>query len=74
MKLALDETVTWFQTKPIDLKTLYLIVETDSTIVRNRLVVKNVIFKKYPSSQRMFALANECLAILNQFAECSNGG
>jgi ribonuclease HI len=67
LKLALDETVAWFQTKNIDLKTLSLIVETDSTIVRNRLVVKNVIFKKFPSSQRMFVLANECLEILNRF-------
>jgi hypothetical protein len=42
---------------------------TDSTIVRNRLVVKNVIFKKFPSSQRMFALANECLEIMNRFGK-----
>jgi ribonuclease HI len=67
LKLALDEVVGWFQPKSTDLKTLSLIVETDSTIVRNRLVVKNVIFKKYPSSERMFALANECLGIMNQF-------
>jgi len=40
-----------------------------SSVVRNRLVVKNVIFKKYPSSQRMFALANECLDIMNQFGK-----
>jgi hypothetical protein len=46
-----------------------LSVETDSTIVRNRLVAKNVIFKKYPSSQRMFALASECLGIMNQFGK-----
>jgi hypothetical protein len=26
-------------------------------------------FKKYPSSQRMFALANECLGIMNQFGK-----
>ena len=65
--LALDEAVGWFQSKSTDLKTLSLTVETDSTIVRNRLVVKNVVFKKYPSSQRMFALANECLAVMNQF-------
>ena len=69
LKLALDEAVGWFQSKAIELKTLSLVVETDSTIVRNRLVVKNVIFKKYPSSQRMFALANECLAITNQFGK-----
>lgn len=67
LKLALDEAVAWFQRNNSDLKTLTLIVETDSTIVRNRLVVKNVIFKKYPSSQRMFALANECLGLMNQF-------
>jgi hypothetical protein len=40
LKLALDETGAWFQTKNIDLKTLALIAETDSTIVRNQLVVK----------------------------------
>ena len=69
LKLALDEAAGWFQGKALDLKTLSLIVETDSTIVRNRLVVKNVIFKKYPSSQRMFALAAECLGIMNQFGK-----
>ena len=67
LKLALDEAVRWFQSKATELKSLSLVVETDSTIVRNRLVVKNVIFKKYPSSERMFALANECLGIMKQF-------
>ena len=67
LKLALEEAVDWFQSHSTELKTLSLIIETDSTIVRNRLVVKNVVFKKYPSSQRMFALANECLAVMNQF-------
>ena len=38
-------------------------------IVRNRLVVKNVIFKKQPSSQRMFALATEYLEAMNRFAK-----
>lgn len=69
LKLALDEAVGWFQKKTVELKSLSLVIETDSTIVRNRLVVKNVIFKKYPSSQRMFALANECLEIMNQFGK-----
>jgi len=69
LKLALDEAVGWFRVEATDLKTLSLAVETDSTIVKNRLVVKNVIFKKYPSSQRMFALANECLRIMNQFGK-----
>jgi len=69
LKLALDEAVEWFKSKAVDLKTLSLAVETDSTIVRNRLVAKNVIFKKYPSSQKMFALANECLGIMNQFGK-----
>jgi len=69
LKLALDEAVGWFQKQAIELKSLSLVIETDSTIVRNRLVVKNVIFKKYPSSQRMFALANECLGIMNQFGK-----
>ena len=69
LKLALDEAMSWFLKNGIELKSLSLIVETDSTIVRNRLVVKNVIFKKYPSSQRMFALANECLGIMNQFGK-----
>jgi len=67
LKLALDEAVKWFQSENIELTSLSLLVETDSTIVRNRLVVKNVIFKKYPSSERMFVLANECLAIMKQF-------
>ena len=69
LKLALDEAAGWFQKHPIELKSLSLAIETDSTIVRNRLVVKNAIFKKYPSSQRMFALANECLGIMNQFGK-----
>ena len=69
LKLALDESVGWFREKAIELKSLSLVVETDSTIVRNRLVVKNAIFKKYPSSQRMFALATECLGIMNQFGK-----
>jgi ribonuclease HI len=69
LKLALDEAAGWFQSHSTNLKTLSLIIETDSTIVRNRLVVKNVIFKKYPSSERMFALANECLGVMNQFGD-----
>ena len=67
LKMALDEAVESFQENAIELKSLSLVIETDSTIVRNRLVVKNVVFKKYPSSQRMFALANECLGIMNRF-------
>jgi len=69
LKLALDEVAGWFQSRAIDLQALSLVIETDSTIVRNRLVVKNVIFKKYPSSQRMFALANECLEIMKRFGK-----
>jgi hypothetical protein len=69
LKLALDEAVAWLEAKVIDLKTLSLVVETDSMIVRNRLVVKNVIMKKYPSSQRMFALATGCLDIMNRFGK-----
>jgi ribonuclease HI len=69
LKLALDEAVAWLEAKVIDLKTLSLVVETDSMIVRNRLVVKNVIMKKYPSSQRMFALATECLEAMNRFGK-----
>jgi len=69
LNLALAAAVEWLQVKAIDLKTLSLLVETDSTIVRNRLAVKNVIFKKYPSSQRMFALASESLGIMNQFSK-----
>jgi ribonuclease HI len=69
LKLALDEAVAWLETKGIDLNTLSLAIETDSMIVRNRLVKKNVIFKKYPSSQRMFALATGCLEILNRFGK-----
>ena len=69
LKLALDEAVGWLQSKGVDPKTLSLAIETDSMIVRNRLVVKNVIFKKQPSSQRMFALATECLGIMNRFGK-----
>ena len=69
LKLALDEAVGWFRSESVGLKSLSLVVETDSTIVRNRLVVKNVIFKKYPSSERMFVLAKECLGVMNQFGK-----
>ena len=69
LKLALDEALGWFQSKAMDLKSMSLHVETDSTIVKNRLVVKNVISKRFPSSQRMFALANECLGVMNQFGK-----
>ena len=69
LKLALDEAVAWLEAKGIDPKTSSLAIETDSMIVRNRLVKKNVIFKKYPSSQRMFALATECLGIMNRFGK-----
>lgn len=69
LKLALDAAAGWFQQQAVELKSLSLAVETDSTIVRNRLVVKNVIYKKYPSSQRMFALARECLDLMNQFGK-----
>ena len=41
---------------------------TDSEIVRNRLMKKNKIFKKYPeSSKRMFDLANRVLGLLIKF-------
>jgi ribonuclease HI len=69
LKLALDKAVAWLAANGIDLKTLSLAIETDSMIVRKRLVKKNVIFKKYPSSQRMFALATECLGIMNRFGK-----
>jgi len=69
LKLALDEAVGWLQSEAMNVKGVSLLVETDSTIVRNRLVVKNVIFKKYPSSERMFALANECLGLMNRFGK-----
>jgi ribonuclease HI len=67
LKLGLDEAMVWLQANGVDSKGLSLLIETDSMIVRNRLMVKNVIFKKYPSSQRMFTLASECLAIMREF-------
>jgi ribonuclease HI len=69
LKLALDESVACLQLKGVDPKTLSLAIETDSMIVWNRLVVKNVILKKYPSSQRMFALATACLEVMNRFGK-----
>ena len=59
--------MVWLAASGVDPKTLSLLIETDSMIVRNRLMVKNVIFKKYPSSERMFALATECLVIMRDF-------
>lgn len=67
LKLGLDEAMAWLQANGVAAKTLSLLIETDSMIVRNRLMVKNVIFKKYPSSQRMFVLASECLVIMQEF-------
>ena len=50
LKLALDEAVGWLQSKGVDPKTLSLAIETDSLIVRNRLVKKNVIIKNIPAA------------------------
>jgi len=63
------EAVGWLESQHIDPKPLLLAIETDSMIVLNRLVKKNVIIKKYHSSQRMFALATECLDIMNRFGK-----
>lgn len=67
LKLGLDEAAAWFAAQGLAPESLTLRVVTDSMIVRNRLAVKNVVFQKFPSSQRMFALANECLAVMRRF-------
>jgi hypothetical protein len=52
LKLALDDTLARFESNTIDPKTPELGIETVTAIVRNRPVVKNMIFKNYPRSQR----------------------
>ncbi len=47
-----------------------LLIYTDSTIVRNRLMGQNKILKKYPRSAVMFELANQCLEVMRQFGHC----
>lgn len=69
LKMALDEMVAWLRSKGLDLKTVSLMIETDSTIVRNRLMVKNKIFPRDPRSSVMFKMAEDCLQVLRQFAE-----
>jgi ribonuclease HI len=62
---ALDAFVSRFNPDLYD-----LMVHTDSTIVRNRLMGKNRIHKKPQWRDRsavMFHLANECLMILRKF-------
>jgi|ERR1017187_7428997 ribonuclease HI len=67
LQMALDELKDFFAKNNLDLSQCELVVETDSTIVRNRLMVKNKILKKYPRSAVMFELASRCLEVMRQF-------
>ena len=65
--LALNETAAWCDGNGLRRDLFWLDVFTDAEIVRYRLMVRNRIIKKYESSKRMFALANEALAVLRTF-------
>ena len=67
LQMALDELKGFFTKNNRDPRQSELFVETDSTIVRNRLMVRNKILKKDPRSAVMFELANKCLEVMRQF-------
>ena len=67
--LALGETICTLEDKGLDLKKHRAFVVTDSNNVLYRLVRKNRIIKKFPSSQKMFELANQAKEHLARFAE-----
>jgi ribonuclease HI len=66
LQMALDELKGLSVKNGFELARCALLIETDSTVVRNRLMVKNRIFKKYPRSLVMFELANKCLELMRQ--------
>lgn len=68
LQMALDETYAWLENRGVKLSDYQLSIFTDSKIVRNRLVGRNKIFHKYPSSKRMFTLASECLKVMHEFS------
>jgi len=65
--MALDDLVAHCAKTGLDPSQSVLTVTTDSTILRNRLMVKNKIFKKYPRSAVMFELANRCFGVMKKF-------
>ena len=67
LQMGLDELADHCSKTGLEPSQCSLMVETDSTIVRNRLVKKNVIFKKQPRSAVMFAMATRCLEVMKKF-------
>ena len=70
LQLALEETIRCILDAGIEPKHYSLVILTDSTIVRNRLISKRRarVFKKHSeSSHRMIAHADRCLAIMELF-------
>ena len=71
LMMALDITDYELERLKINPKDCDLKVITDSKIVRNRLMVKNVIYTKpawIEGSKRMFSLASDCLVYMKKFA------
>jgi len=67
LQMGLDELAAHCSKTGLEPSQCSLMVETDSTIVKNRLVKKNVIMKKYPRSAVMFAMATRCLEVMKKF-------
>ena len=65
--LALGRLKSELETTQVTPSQCELLIFTDSTMVKNRLLGKNKISKKYPRSAVMFELANKCLEVMRQF-------
>ncbi len=66
--LALTELLRFLEENGLSPMGYSLEIFTDSTIVRNRMMGKNVIYKKWQaSSERMFKFAEKCLRLTGLF-------
>lgn len=71
LQLALSDVGEWLELNGFKHCTFSVRIETDSVIVRNRLIRKNRIHSKpawKSASERMFNLAESCLVHLRKFA------
>ena len=70
LEAALAATIIFLRGTPVNVWDYWLVIFTDSMIVKNRMMGKNVIHKKKSwagSSERMFNLAKRCLDLADQF-------
>ena len=67
LQMALDELMAHCTKTGLEPAQCVVLIETDATIVRNRLMVKNKISKTDPRSAVMYELANRCLAVMKKF-------